>query len=117
MNPEEEYYDSSLNTERKIFSLRRGLIYLSEWSSEQGIITKYSIDIEKADDSHYEISAEEMGKLAGYLHCKNNTTDFIKALSTYYRKIGEHDFVALLDDQQIKYSPYHFNDWWDEPIS
>ena len=51
MNPEEEYYDSSLNTKRRIFSLRRGLIYLSEWSYKQGMITKYSNDVEKANDT------------------------------------------------------------------
>ena len=71
----------------------------------------YSIDVEKANDSHYEISVEEMSKLAGYFHCLNYTDDLSDALSAFFIKNGDKDFIHLLDSQGIKYTPIHFDFW------
>jgi hypothetical protein len=110
--PGEEYFDTSLKTHRRKFSLdNKRLFYLTEFSNEQRIILKYSIDIEKANDSHHEISVEEMSKLAGYFQCLNYTDELSDALSTFFKKNGETDLVALLDSQGIKYTPIHFDDW------
>jgi len=97
---------------RRIFSLDYDkLFFLSEFSNEQSTIVMYSIDVEKANDSHYELSMEEMGKLAGYFQCLNYTDDLSDALSAFFRKNGDKDFVGLLDSQGIKYTPIHFDDW------
>jgi hypothetical protein len=97
---------------RRVFSLDdESLFFLSEFSNEQGIIVMYSIDVEKANDSHYEITVEEMSKLAGYFQCLNYTDDLSDALSAFFRKNGEKDFIHLLDSQGIKYTPIHFDFW------
>ena len=97
---------------RRIFSLDdESLFFLSEFSNEQRIIVMYSIDVEKANDSHYEISVEEMSKLAGYFHCLNYTDDLSDALSGFFIKNGEKDFIVLLDSKGIKYTPFHFDNW------
>jgi hypothetical protein len=97
---------------RRIFSLDdEGLFFLSEFSNEQRNIVMYSIDVEKANDSHYEIFMEEMTKLAGYFQCLNYTDDLSDVLSAFFKKNGEKDFIVLLDSQGIKYTPIHFDDW------
>ena len=72
---------------------------------------KYSIDVEKANDSHYEISVEDMSRLARYFQCPNYTDDLSNALSAFFRKNGEKDLITLLNSQEIKYTPIHFDDW------
>ena len=110
--PDDEYFDSSIKTYRRIFSLdNEQLFFLSEFSNDQRIIMKYSIDVEKANDSHYEIPVEEMSKLAGYFQCLNYTDDLSDALSTFFKKNTEKDFIALLKNQGIKYTPFHFDNW------
>ena len=110
--PDEEYFDSSIKTYRRIFSLdNEQLFFLSEFSNDQRIIMKYSIDVEKANDSHYEIPVEEMSKLAGYFQCLNYTDNLLDALSAFFKKNGEKDFIALLKNQGIKYTPFHFDNW------
>jgi hypothetical protein len=97
---------------RRMFSLDdEKLFFLSEFSNEHSIIVMYSIDVEKANDSHYEISVEEMSKLAGYFQCLNYTDDLSDALSGFFRKNGDKDFIVLLDSQGIKYTPIHFDFW------
>jgi hypothetical protein len=97
---------------RRVFSLDdESLFFLSEFSNEQSTIVMYSLDVEKANDSHYEISMEEISKLAGYFHCLNYTDDLSNVLSAFFRKHGDKDFVHLLERQGIKYTPFHFDDW------
>jgi hypothetical protein len=110
--PDEVTFDSYLKTYRRIFSLdNEQLIFLSEFSNDQRIIVKYSIDVEKANDSHYEIPVEEMSKLAGYFQCLNYTEDLSDAFSAFFKKNGEKDFIALLKKKGIKYTPIHFDNW------
>jgi len=110
--PNEEHFESYYKTYRRIFSLDKiQFLYLSEYSDEHRIIIKYSLDAEKAHDSHYEISVEEMSKLAGYFHCPNYTDDLVYTLSAFFRKYGEKDFIVLLDSQGIKYTPFHYDNW------
>lgn len=108
----EERYDPTMKTFRKIYSLDNiKLIYLSEFSNEDRNIINYSIDVEKACDSHYEIDVENAAKLALILQYSNNTDDIVSALTSFFSKNGEHEFVQMLEDQGIKYQPYHFDDY------
>lgn len=108
----EERYDNRIKIFRKIYSLDNvQLIYLSEFSNGDRKILKYSIDVEKDCDSHYEIDEDNAAKLAIILQCSNNTDDIVSALIKVFSKNDEHEFVKMLEDKGIKFQPYHFDDW------
>ena len=43
------------------------MFFLSTFTDDGGRVRSYSIDVEKADDSHYEFSPEVMNTLDGHL--------------------------------------------------
>jgi len=80
------------------------LFFLSVFYDEMGIAHKYSIDVEKAADSHYEIDAVEMKKLSDYFNRKLENS-----LKKYLKTYSEHDLVELLDKLHIQYTPFHYD--------
>lgn len=108
-------YDEQLGSfpHRRIFSLDdEKLFFLSEFSNELSVIVMYSIDVEKANDSHYEISVEEMSKLAGYFQRLNYSDDLSDALSGFFKHNGERELTALLGRLGIKHKGVYFDSYW-----
>lgn len=83
------------------------LWFLSVFRNENHVIIKYSIDVEKAEDSHYEMIADEYKRLAVYF----GTEDTIAALKQFVCNHREQDFVALLDRLEILYTPFHYDSY------
>lgn len=108
----DESFDAVMKTYRKIYPLdSTQLFFLSEFSDEHRKVTKYSVDIEEACDSHYEIDSENAAKFAFRLHCSIKTNDLVNALTVFFSKNGEHEFEEMLNEACIKHQPFHFNDY------
>lgn len=109
-NQFKESFDQVLGTFRRIFPLdKKKLFFLSEFSDENRIVKHYSVDVERADDSHYEIDSENATKLAFQLQCGDRTDDLVTTLSVFFLINTEHDFEKLLDKSGITYHPFHFD--------
>ena len=67
------------------------LWYLSVFRDKSDKAVKYSFDVEKASDSHYQLPAEEFDRLAAYFGC----VDTIEALKNYIKSHSERDFINL----------------------
>ena len=87
------------------------LFFLSVFRNKKGEIEKYSIDIEKASDSHYELSNSGMKRMENYLKNKFQKQDLIDGLKEFLRTNNESDLINLLDSLEIDYNQYHFDDY------
>lgn len=87
------------------------LFFLSVFRNENGEIEKYSIDIEKASDSHYELSNSGMKRMEHYLKNKFQKQDLIDGLKEFLRSNNESDLINLFDSLEIDYNQYHFDDY------
>ena len=81
------------------------LWFLSIYKNKDDAVVKYTFDVEKAGDSHYELVAEEYSRLAKLFGGK----DTIEALKEYIGNHSEHEFTALLDRLEIFYKPFHYD--------
>ena len=81
------------------------LWFLSVFRGKDNSIVKYSINVEKAGDSHYELVPEEYNRLTRYF----GTVDTIEALQKYFIDHSERDFVSLLDMLEVFYKPFHYD--------
>ena len=88
----------------------KGLFYLT--ALEDG---RYSIDVEKANDSHYNLSREGLETLAAHLKGRYGTEDAASGLAAFLRENGEPQLTALLDELGISYRQFHFDDYDDFP--
>ena len=67
------FWDSSQKTFRRTYQLEETrTFFLSSFMNEEGTITKYSLDVETAEDSHYEILPEKMDQLTQILQKEMN---------------------------------------------
>lgn len=87
------------------------LFFLSVFRNKNGDIEKYSIDIEKASDSHYELSNSGMKRLEIYLMNKFQNRDLIDGLKEFLKTNNESDLTNLFDSIEIDYNQYHFDDY------
>ena len=87
------------------------LLFLSVFRNKKGEIEKYSIDIEKASDSHYVLSINAMKRLEDYLMEKYRKRDLIDGLKAFFRTKNESDLTNLFDSLEIDYNQYHFDDY------
>lgn len=87
------------------------LLFLSVFRNKNGDIDKYSIDVEKASDSHYELSTNEMRRLENYLMDKYRKRDLIDGFKAFFRTNNEPDLTNLFDSLEIDYNQYHFDDY------
>ena len=91
---------------RKRISLDKNrLWFLSIFKNKSRFIVKYSFDVEKAGDSHYELPAEEYNRLAAHF----GSGDTIDHLREWIDENNESDFVCLLDRLEIFYQPFHYD--------
>ena len=87
------------------------LLFLSVFRNKNGDIDKYSIDVEKASDSHYELSTNEMRRLENYLMDKYRKRDLVAGLKEFFRSNNESDLRNLFDRLEIEYNQFHFDDY------
>jgi len=66
--------------DRKRYNLNMPSCYLSVFYNAQQEIQSISFDVEKADDYHYQIEADQLPKLCEFLKCKNNEENIVDAL-------------------------------------
>jgi len=87
------------------------LFFLSVFRNENGGIEHSAIDVEKAYDSHYELSNSDMKRLENYLKDKYRKRDLIDGLKEFFRSNNESDLINLFDSLKIDYNQFHFDDY------
>lgn len=107
-----ESFDALMKTYCRIYPLDSiQLYFLSDFSDEGRKVVKYSIDVEKACDSHYKINSDNAKKLSSQLLCDCTTESLANALADYFSKYSELDFVELLENSGVEYQPFHYDDY------
>lgn len=107
-----ESFDPVMRTYRRIYNLDAiNLFFLSEFSNKKRKIVKYSVDVEKANDSHYIIDTVNIAKLADALHCDNSTNALVPKIARLLLDQGENGLVKFLEDNEIKFEQFHFDDY------
>ena len=87
------------------------LFFLSVFRNKNGDIEKYSIDVEKASDSHYELTNSGMKLLQYYLMNKFQKRDLVDGLREFVRCNKESDLTNLFKSLEIDYDQYHYDDY------
>ena len=91
------FWDSSQKTFRRTYQLEETRTYfLSSFMNEEGTITKYSLDVETAEDSHYEILPEKMAQLTQILQKKMNQKYLRNPAVSCAYFLQHHDGMDLL---------------------
>lgn len=110
---EDDGHDFTGKRIQKRFQLdHERLFFLTVIYTDEGI-ESYSIDVEKASDSHYQLTAENGERLRMGL---NSKLTLWEGLMLYLEDHGEGTLLSLMDRENIKYSQMHFTFWgdWDE---
>lgn len=98
-------WDSSLKIFRRTYQLEESRTYfLSSYMDEDGNFTKYSFDVETADDSHYEILPEKMEQLVQILKVAMNERYISNPASGCAEYLQHHsglDLIELLKSYQL----------------
>ena len=90
-------WDTSQKTFRRTYQLEETRTYfLSSFMNEEGTITKYSLDVETAEDSHYEILPEKMDQLTQILQKKMNQKYLRNPAVSCAYYLQHHDGMDLL---------------------
>ncbi len=105
---EDDQYDDFLGHYRKRIPLSLEYpLYLSVFYDRMGAVEKYSIDVEKASDSHYEFDAREGEKLQKAL---NENRTLPEALADWAAQTYRYSSVeSLLNHWGIAYRPFHYD--------
>ena len=91
------FWDSSQKTFRRTYQLEETrTFFLSSFMNEEGTITKYSLDVETAEDSHYEILPEKMDQLTQILQKKMNQKYLRNPAVSCAYFLQHHDGMDLL---------------------
>ena len=91
------FWDTSQKTFRRTYQLEETRTYfLSSFMNEEGTITKYSLDVETAEDSHYEILPEKMDQLTQILQKKMNQKYLRNPAVSCAYYLQHHDGMDLL---------------------
>ena len=104
---EDDRYDRVLEHFRKVLPLSLDEpLFLSVFYDRQGVVQKYSIDIEKAEDSHYEFDARQGEKLRLALDPSRTLPD---ALADWAEE-GCSCFrvESMLRKDGIAFQPFHY---------
>ena len=90
-------WDTSQKTFRRTYQLEETRTYfLSSFMNEEGTITKYSLDVETAEDSRYEILPEKMAQLTQILQKKMNQKYLRNPAVSCAYFLQHHDGMDLL---------------------
>ncbi|MDO9088129.1 MAG: hypothetical protein Q7U53_18120 [Anaerolineaceae bacterium] len=87
------------------------LFFLSIFRNQNSKVVKYSIDVEKANDSHYELSDLSMSRLDDYLTKEYNSKSLTTGLQTFFKGHKESDLLDLLASLDIQYEQLHFDNY------
>ena len=91
------FWDTSQKTFRRTYQLEETRTYfLSSFMNEEGTITKYSLDVETAEDSHYEILPEKMDQLTQILQKKMNQKYLRNPAVSCAYYLQHHDGMDLI---------------------
>ena len=104
---EDDRYDKVLEHFRKVLPLSMDdPLFLSVFYDRQGVVQKYSIDIEKAEDSHYEFDARQGEKLRLALDPSRTLPE---ALADWAEE-GCSCFrvESMLQQSGIAFQPFHY---------
>lgn len=85
------------------------LFFLSVFRNQKGEILKYSIDVEKANDSHYLISKKNMRWLEDYFMKEFHSIDVTAGLQVFFKVHNEFDHANLLTSLDIELEHFHFD--------
>lgn len=104
---EDDQYDNALEHFRKTLPLSLDEpLYLSIFYDRKGVVEKYSIDIETAEDSHYELDPNQAEKLRVAL---NSDCTLPEALACWVEEGGGyHQVGAMLREYGIKFQTFLF---------
>lgn len=98
-------WDSSLKIFRRTYQLEESRKYfLSSYMDEDGNFTKYSFDVEMADNSHYEILPEKMEQLVQILKAEMNQKYIGNPAGGCAEYLQHHsglDLIELLKNNQL----------------
>lgn len=80
---------------------------------DDNIISRYSIDIEQSNDTHYDFTVAEFEKMAKILEKMYQSTDVSENLSQFIKRSGsvievEMNLMKLLRDNNIKYMIFSY---------
>ena len=105
---EDDWYDHYMGHYRKTIPLDdKRLCFLSVFYDLDGIVKKYSLDVEAASDSHTEFGPEAIQIIKKKMGCKNS---FPEALSDYFEDHSEWEFRMLLNKCKVKYDVFQYGD-------
>ena len=105
---EDDPYDKYLYHYRKTIPLDdQGTYFLSVFYEADGIVKKYSLDVEKAEDTHIEFIVKDIQLLKNILGSKDS---FPEAIAEFMAAHGEYDFKNLLSKCGVEYQVFHYGD-------
>jgi len=105
-----ESYEHSIRKYKCLYSLDdNNLCFLSFYLTEQRELASLSFDVEAADDYHYQVQADQIGKLCEALSCQNTEADiamaFSECLKAWTSPIG---IASFLKTAGIKYQVFYW---------
>lgn len=106
------FWDSSMKIFRRSYQLEESrTMFLTSYMNEKGDFTKYSVDVETADDSHYEILPENMDKLTQILKEKLSQK-YLQSPSVscayYLQYHSGGELIALLREYNFINKEFHY---------
>ena len=89
------------------------LFFLSTWTEEGGRVLSYSIDVEKAEDSHYTFTREAMNAFDGYLTTRFTGTTLVDRLAQFVSSssAAESEIRDLVGRLGLEVQQYHFDSY------
>lgn len=104
---EDDWFDEAQEKFRKVLPLSLDQpLYLSVFYDRRGVVEKYSIDIEAAEDSHYELDPGQAEKLRVALHPGGTLP---QVLAGELAGGGScYQVEAILREHDIAFKPFHF---------
>ena len=102
--------------EKFVESLGRQPFYLTTYTDEGGRVSGYSIDIERAEDSHYTFTPEAMSTLDEYLTTRHTGATLVGRLTQFVASfpafIGVEAEIRELDRRLgLGMKQFHFDNY------
>lgn len=106
---EDDYYDEVLEHFRKRIPISMNEpLFLSVFYDRQGVVRKYSIDIEEAEDSHYELSPAQAEKLRLALDPSRTLPEALADWAEGGCSCARVE--SMLGEHGIAFQPFHYYD-------
>ena len=111
----EERFDRSTKKHRHRYSLdNQRLCFLTFFMTERNELDSVSFDVEKADDYHYQISADQIPPLCAALGCANTEAGMVEALANMVASCSNPvDVGSFLMENGVRFKTHSFPDYSD----